>query len=75
MGTVLKSKSKYGLVDQEIGQTILPKLLDGGARELTLMLLAIILEAGSVDREIQPIMNEHRLEAALKEHGRAIAFM
>ena len=73
MGTALKSKWKRGAVGEEIGQTILSKLLNGGSRELTLMLLAIILEARSIDREIQPTMNEHRLEAALKEHGQAIA--
>ena len=69
----LKSKWKYGIVDQEIGETILPKLLDGGARELTLMLLAIILEARSVDREIRPIMNDYWLEEALKKYGHTIA--
>ena len=73
MASGLKSIQKYGLMDQEIGQTILPKLLDGGARELTLMLLVIIFEARSIDREILPIMNEYWLEAALKEHGQAIA--
>ena len=73
MGTVLKSKSRYGLVDQEIGLTILPKLLDAGARELTLALLTIMLEAKSVDREIQPIMNDYWLEEAFKKHGESIA--
>ena len=73
MEAALKSIQKYGLMDQEIGQTILPKLLDGGSRELTLMLLVIILETRSIDREIRPIMNENWLEAALKEHGQAIA--
>ena len=38
MGAALKSIQKYGLMDQEIGQTILPKLLDGGKQELTLAL-------------------------------------
>ena len=73
MASGLKSIQKYGLMDQEIGQTILPKLLDGGARELTLMLLAIILEARSVDREIRPIMNDYWLEEALKKYGHTIA--
>ncbi len=73
IGTVLKSKSRYGRVDQEIGLTILPKLLDAGARELTLALLTIMLEAKSVDREIQPIMNDYWLEEAFKKYGQDIA--
>ena len=73
MGTALKSKWKRGAVGEGIGETILPKLLDGGARELTLMLLAIILGARSVDREIRPIMNDYWLEEALKKYGHTIA--
>ena len=73
MGAALKSIQKYGLMDQEIGQTILPKLLEGGKRELTLVLLSIILEIEFVDERIQPIMEEHWLEDALKRHGRVIA--
>ena len=73
MAAALKSIQKYGLMDQEIGQTILPKLLDGGKRELTLALLTIMLEIEFVDGRIQPIMNEHWLEDALKRHRRIIA--
>ena len=73
LGTALKSKLKFGLVDQEIGQTILPKFLDGGEQELTLALLRIILEVRSVDGRICPVMDEHWLEDALKKHGQAIA--
>ena len=73
MGIVLKSKWKYGLVDQEISQTILPKLLDGGKQELTLELLAIMLEIRSDDTRIQPVMNNHWLEVTLKKHGQDIA--
>ena len=73
MASALKSIQKYGLMDQEIGQTILPKLLDGGARELTLILLTIMLEAESIDQEIQSIMNDYWLEDTLKRHGHAIA--
>ena len=73
MGAALKSIQKYGLMDQEIGQTILPKLLNGGKQELTLELLAIMLEIRSVDRRIHPIMDEHWLEYALKKHGQAIS--
>ncbi len=73
MGAALKSIQKYGLMDQEIGQTILPKLLEGGKRELTLVLLSIILEIEFVDERIQPIMEEHWLEDALKKYGHTIA--
>ena len=73
MGAALKSSQKYGLMEQEIGQTILPKLLDGGKRKLTLALLFIILEVESVNGRIRPIMNEHWLEEALKKHWETIA--
>ncbi len=73
MGAALKSIQKYGLMDQEIGQTILPKLLNGGKQELTLELLAIMLEIRSDDTRIQPIMNNHWLEVTLKKHGQDIA--
>lgn len=73
MGAALKSSQKYGLMDQEIGQTILPKLLDGRKLELTLALLTIMLEVEFVDGRIRPIMSEHWLEDALKKHGRVIA--
>lgn len=73
MGAALKSTQKYGLMDQEIGQTILPKLLDGGEPELTLALLTIMLEVRSADGRIRPIMDEYWLENTLKEHGQAIA--
>jgi hypothetical protein len=73
MGTALKSKWKYGLVDQEIGQIILPKLLSGGNQELTLMLLKIMLEAKIVDGRILSTMNEYWLEEVLKKQGQNIA--
>ncbi len=73
IGAALKSNQKYGLMDQEIGQTILPKLLDGGKQELTLELLAIMLEVRFVDGRIRPIMDDHWLEDALKIYGQTIA--
>lgn len=60
-------------MDQEIGQTILPKLLNGGKQELTLVLLSIMLEVELVNGRIQSIMDEHWLEDALRRHGRVIA--
>ena len=72
MGAALKSSQKYGLMDQEIGQTILPKLLNGGKRELTLALLTIMIEVESVEPDIRTLMNDYWLEDALKKHGHTI---
>ena len=72
IGSALKSIQKYGLMDQEIGQTILPKLLDGGKRELTLALLTIMIEVESVEPDIRTLMNDYWIEDALKKHGHAI---
>lgn len=73
LSTALKSKWKLGLVDQEIGQTILPKLLDSGKEELLLQLLGIMLEVRFVEGQIHPIMSEYWLEDTLKLHGQDIA--
>lgn len=73
MGDALKSSQKYGLMDQEIGQTILPKLLDGRKRELTLVLLIIMLEIEFVEPDIRTLMDDYWIEDALKRHGHAIA--
>ena len=54
MGIALKTKWKSGLVDQEIVQTILPKLLDAGAKELTLILLKVMFDAKVVEEECTP---------------------
>ena len=58
MGAALKSSQKYGLMDQEIGQTILPKLLDGRKLELTLALLTIILEIEGVEPDLRTLLIE-----------------
>lgn len=73
LGSALKSKWKLGLVDQEIGQSILPKFLESGKEELLLQLLGIMLEVRIVEGQIHPIMNEYWLEDALKLHGQEIA--
>ena len=69
----LKSNQKYGLMEQEIGQTILPKLLDGRKLELTLALLTIMLEIEFVEPDLRTLMDDYWIEDALKRHGRAIA--
>ena len=73
MGIALKSKWEYGLIDQEISQTILPKLLNGGERELAITLLAIMLETGSVDGRTRLVMDGYWLEEALKMHAQTLA--
>lgn len=73
IGTVLKSERRFGLVDQEIGKTILTNLLAGSKRELVLTLLAIMLEFKSVEPDLQTVMNDYWLETALKAQAQAIA--
>lgn len=73
MGIALKSRWKYGLLDQEITETILPKFLDAGVKELTLILINVMLDIGIVNGRIISIMNDYWLEDALKKHGQAIA--
>lgn len=73
IGTVLKSERRFGLVDQEIGETILTKLLAGGKRELVLTLLTIMLEVESVEPDLRTVMNDYWLETTLKAQAQAIA--
>ena len=65
MGIALKSKWKSGLVDQEISQTILPKLLEAGAKELTLILLRIMFDAKVVEEKCTPDITEAAKESTL----------
>lgn len=89
MSTVLKSKTKSGLMDQEIAEKILPKFLDESQEELTLMLLKTILQAEVVAREITTetenrwpkvtkgdvvsTMEEYWLRRVLKNCGKVLA--
>ena len=54
MAPALKFKWKSGLTDQEISQTFLPKLLDAGAKELTLILLRIMFNAKVIEEKCTP---------------------
>ena len=65
MGIALKSKCRSGLVDQEISQTILPKLLDAGAKELTLILLKIMFDSKVVEEGHDPEITEAAKESTL----------
>ena len=69
----LKPRSEGTLVAPEIGETVLPKLLNGGAKELTLMLLKEMLDAEVVHGDIRSVMEEYWLWTALQKHGTAIA--
>lgn len=65
MGIALKSKWRSGLVDQEISQTILPKLLEAGAKELTLILLKVMFDAKVVEEEYTPQITEAAKDSTL----------
>ena len=65
MGITLRSKWRSGLVDQEISQTILPKLLDAGAKELTLILLKVMFDSKVVEEGCDPEITETAKESIL----------
>ena len=73
VGTSLRSKSGSTLMDRAIGDTVLPKLLNGGAKQLTLALFEDMLDAEVVHRNIRPVMREHWLWDALQKHEQGIA--
>ena len=73
IGVSLKSKEGATLMDSAIGETMLPKLLNGGAKELTLVLLEYMLDAEVIHRDIRAVMEEYWLWDALQKHGQAIA--
>ena len=73
IGVALKSRVEATLVDPAIGKTVLPKLLNGGAKELTLMLLEDMLSAEVIHGDIRAVMEEYWLWDALQKHEQAIA--
>ena len=73
VGTSLRSKPGSTLMDSAIGDTVLPKLLNGSAKELTLALLEDILDAEVVHGDIKAVMEEYWLWNALHKHEQAIA--
>ena len=73
IGIALKSRVGATLVDSTIGKTVLPKLLTGGAKELTLILFEDMLDAEVVHRDIRSVMGEHWLWDALQKCEQAIA--
>ncbi|MXV74626.1 hypothetical protein F4Z99_10135 [Candidatus Poribacteria bacterium] len=65
MDITLKSKYRSGLVDQEISQTILPKLLEAGAKELTLILLKVMFDSKVVEERCDAKITEAAKESTL----------
>ena len=71
--TFMSTALKYGWVSREIGETILPKLLSEGKKDLTLDLLKVMFDAKAVNRQIRPAMEEYWLKEAIKKEEQAIA--
>ena len=72
IGVALRSRVGATLVHAAIGETVLPKLLDKGAKKLTLQLLEDMLYAEVIHRNIRAIMEEYWLWDALEKHEQAI---
>ena len=71
MDTVLKSSG--GWVSMEIGETILPKFLSEGEKDLSLELLKVMFDAKVVNHWIHPVMEECWLKEAIKQQEQAIS--
>ena len=71
--TFMSTALKYGWVSREMGETILPKLLSEGKKELTLDLLKVMFDAKVVNSQIRPAMKEYWLTEAIKQQEQAIA--
>ena len=71
--TFMSNALKYGWVSREIGETILPKFLSEGNKELTLELLKVMFDAKVVNGQIRPAMEEYWLKEAIKKEEQAIA--
>ena len=68
MDTALKSGWPRMLAAREVTQTILPKLLDTDAKELTLALLKVIIDAQSTNDQIIADMGGPQLKEALEKY-------
>lgn len=73
VGTSLRSKSGPTLMDSAIGDTVLPKLLNGGAKKLVLELFEDMLDAEVIHGDIRTVMEEYWLWDALEKHDQVIA--
>lgn len=73
IGVALKTRVGSTLVSSVIGETVLPKLLNGKSKKLTLLLLEDMLYAEVVHHNIRTIMREYWLWKALQKHEKSIA--
>ena len=73
IGISLRSRAGASLIGSAIGETMLPKLLNGGAKELTLVLLKYMLDAEVIHHDIRAVMEEYWLWDALQKHRQVIA--
>ena len=71
--TFMSAALKYGWVSREIGETILPKFLREGRKDLSLELLKVMFDAKVVNHHIRPAMKEYWLKEAIKKEEQAIA--
>ena len=71
--TFMSTALKYGWVSREIGETILPKFLREGRKDLSLELLKVMFDAKVVNHWIRPAMKEYWLKEAIKKEEQAIA--
>ena len=71
--TFMSTALKYGWVSREIGETILPKFLREGRKDLSLELLKVMFDAKIVNHHIHPAMKEYWLKEAIKKEEQAIA--
>ena len=75
MDTALKSSWPRMLAAREVTQTILPKLLDADAKELTLALLKVIIDAQSTNDRIIADMGRPQLKEALDKHAQDLIIL
>ena len=71
--TFMSTALKYGWVSREIGETILPKFLREGRKDLSLELLKVMFDAKVVNHWIRPAMKKYWLKEAIKKEEQAIA--
>ncbi len=72
MSAALNSRWGGSLACREIAETIMPKFVHNGKKDLTLELLEVILDAKVVNGQIIAVM-EYWLKEALKSHGESLA--
>ena len=72
VGTSLRSKSGSTLTDSAIADTVLPKLLNGGAKKLTLALLEDMLDAEVIHGDVRTVMDEYWLWDSLQKNEQII---